>query len=131
MSRLTALLLLALALASAPLLRADEAAPAVKRQTYVYVLKLVPRLHDEQAWTETDKGTVGRHFQRLKDATAAGQVVFAGRTMESGDKTFGLVVFEADNEAAAKKFADEDPAVAGGAMTVTVHPFALVLQRKS
>jgi len=53
----------------------------------------------------------------------------AGRTMESGEKTFGLVIFEAANEAAAKTFAESDPAVAAGVMTVDVHPFALVLQR--
>jgi uncharacterized protein YciI len=125
---------LLLALLSAPLARADEAAPAAaapKKQTFVYVLRLVPRLHDDKAWTKEDGDIVGRHFQRLKDATAAGTVVFAGRTMESGDKTFGLVVFEAANADEAKAFADGDPAVTDGVMTVTVHPFALVLQRSA
>jgi len=113
-----------------PGLRAEEAVAPAKKPTFVYVLHLVPRLHDDKAWTKEDSQIVGRHFQRLKDATAAGTVVFAGRTLESGDKTFGLVVFEAANADEAKAFADADPVVAGGVMTVDVHPFALVLQRK-
>ena len=112
-----------------PLARADDAPAPAKPKTFVYVLHLVPRLHDDKAWTKEDSAIVGRHLQRLKDATAAGTVVFAGRTTESGDKTFGLVVFEAANASEAKAFADADPTVIGGVMTVDVHPFALVLQR--
>jgi uncharacterized protein YciI len=107
---------------------ASPAAPA--KQTFVYVLRLVERLHDDKAWSTADQQAVGAHFQRLKDDTAARKVVFAGRTMEPGDKTMGLVVFEAANDAEAKAYAESDPAVTGGVMTVTVHPFALVLQRK-
>jgi uncharacterized protein YciI len=112
-------------------LHAETAPAPVKPATFIYVLHLVPRLHDDKAWTKEDGETVGRHFQRLKDATAQGTVVFVGRTKESGDKTFGIVVFEAATPDEAKAFAESDPAVAGGVMTVDVHPFALVLQRKS
>jgi len=119
------------ALVAIPVLRADDdAATPAKKETYIYVLHVVPRLYDDKAWTKEDGESVGRHFQRLKDATAAGTVVFAGRTMESGDKTFGIVVFEAASADAATAFADGDPAVVDGVMTVDVHPFALVLQRK-
>lgn len=108
---------------------AEEAA-ATKLSKFVYVLKLVPRLHDDKAWTEQDNQTIGRHFEHLKQATAAGKVVLAGRTQESGDKTFGIVIFEAESESAAKDFMSSDPAVVGGLMTATVHPFAVALQRK-
>jgi len=113
----------------APGLRAEDAPAPAKKATFVYVLHLVPRLYEEKDWTKEDGEVVGRHFQRLKEATAAGTVVFAGRTKESGDKTFGLVVFEAANADEAKIFAESDPAVTGRVMTVDVHPFALVLQR--
>jgi|SRR5688572_17710613 len=133
MKRLLLLLTLALSVSFLTPARADEPAATTppKKQTFVYVLRLVPRLHDDKAWSKEDSAVVGRHFQKLKDATAAGTVVFAGRTMESGDKTFGLVVFEAAHPEEAKTFAESDPAVTGGVMTVTVHPFALVLQRTS
>jgi uncharacterized protein YciI len=129
MKRFTVFILLALLATSAA--RAEEPAATTpsKKQTFIYMLRLVPRLHDEKAWTKEDSAIVGRHFQKLKNATAAGTVIFAGRTMEAGDKTFGLVVFEAPNSDEAKTFAESDPAVTDGVMTVTVHPFALVLQR--
>ena len=107
-------------------------APATQAvQQYVYVLKLVPRLHDDKAWTAADQASVQKHFMRLKEATDRGEVIFAGRTNEPGDKTFGLVVFEATDEAAARAFMEADDAVKSGVMTATLHPYLLVLQRKS
>lgn len=41
------------------------------------------------------------------------------------------MIFEASNIEAARAFAESDPAVVGGVMTVEVRPFALVLLRKS
>lgn len=123
-------LLLALLLAATtPAFCADEPAPAQKNR-FIYVLRLVERLHDDKAWTKPDEEAVGRHFRHLKAATESGQVIMAGRTMEPGDKTFGLVLFEADTADAAQAFAESDPAVHAGVMTVEVHPFALVLMRK-
>jgi uncharacterized protein YciI len=58
-------------------------------------------------------------------------LILAGRTSESGDKTFGISIFEAPDEDAARKFMQEDPAVAGGLMTAELHPFAVALQRKN
>jgi hypothetical protein len=50
--------------------------------TYVYVLRLDPRLHADAAWTDADRAAVGRHFQYLSKVTETGQVVLAGRTSE-------------------------------------------------
>ncbi|MDQ5977875.1 MAG: uncharacterized protein QG602_847, partial [Verrucomicrobiota bacterium] len=41
--------------------------------------------------------------------TEGGSFVVVGRTLEPGDKPFGLVIFEADNSEQAKKFAESDP----------------------
>ena len=101
-----------------------------KPKQFIYVLHLVPRLHDDKAWTEQDKAAVERHFNRLKDATKTGQVFLAGRTSESGDKTFGIVIFEAANEEAARVFVNGDPAVIAGIMTAELHPFGIALQRE-
>ena len=59
------------------------------------VLYLASRLHDQQAWSKDDIAAVDQHFNRLKAATDKGQVIFAGRTAESLEKAFGIVVFEA------------------------------------
>ena len=98
--------------------------------TYVYVLRLDPRLHDDAAWTDGDRATVSAHFQYLSKATQAGKVILAGRTDESFDKTFGLVIYEAENEEAARAFMESDPAVVAGVMTATLHPYSIALQRK-
>jgi uncharacterized protein YciI len=57
-------------------------------------------------------------------------VILAGRTSEPGDKTFGLVIFEAKDDAAAQHFMESDPSVVAGVMTATLHPYTVALQRK-
>ncbi|WP_284618767.1 YciI family protein [Aquabacterium humicola] len=101
-----------------------------KLQQFVYVLKVSPAFHDATRWTARENEAVGRHFARLKDATAAGRVIFAGRSNEALSATFGLVVFEAESEPAARQFMETDPAVEAGVMTATLHPYVLALQRR-
>lgn len=122
-----AFLLLPLLACAAEQKPAASAAPKPKQ--FVYVLKLTPRLHDDAAWNEADKQAVRAHFAHLQAATQARQVILAGRTLEPGDKTFGLVIFEAASASDATAFMQSDPAVAAGVMTATVHPYAVVLQR--
>jgi len=86
---------------------ATPAPAAPQPKQFVYVLKLVPRLHDDAAWTDADKQAVGAHFARLQAATKTGQVILAARTFMAGD-----------------------PAVTAGVMTATVHPYAVALLRK-
>jgi uncharacterized protein YciI len=119
-----------LLLATASSGRAQDVVAVAKPKQYVYVLRLVPRVHDNDAWTEADKAAVSQHFQRLQQATADGQVILAGRTSEPGDKTFGLVIFEAKDDAAAQHFMESDPSVVAGVMTATLHPYTVALQRK-
>jgi uncharacterized protein YciI len=113
-----------------PAAPAASAAAGPKLKQWVYVLRLIPRLHDDQAWTDADKAAVSRHFAHLSAATKAGQVILAGRTTEPGDRTFGLVVFEAADEAAARTFMASDPSVVEKVMTAELHPYAVALQRK-
>ncbi|MBQ0934087.1 YciI family protein [Ideonella paludis] len=104
-------------------------AKAMSRPTFLYVLRLAPTLHQDSGWTDRERGLVGAHFQYLKAATEAGQVLLAGRTNEPLDKTFGLVIFEADDEAAARRFMEGDPAVKAGVMLATLHPYGVALKR--
>jgi len=106
---------------------AEEA--AAKPTQYLYVLRVVPKFYDEKAWTDADNAAVSRHFKRLQEAAAKGQVVLAGRTNESLADTFGLVIFEAATEDAARRFMEEDPAVQAGVMTATLHSYAVAVQR--
>lgn len=118
------------ALLVAPCLAADTQAEG-KRQQYIYVLHLTPRMHEANAWTDKENGVIGQHFARLAKATDAGQVILAGRTSEAPDKTFGLVIFEAEDEEAARLFMQSDPAVVANIMSATLHPYSVALYRKT
>jgi uncharacterized protein YciI len=111
-------------------LPAQESQPEKPKQ-FIYVLRLVPRLYADANWTPQDEKVLQHHFVRFQEAIKAGQLILAGRTSESGDKTFGIAVFQAKDEAAARKFMEEDPAVAGGLMTAELHPFTVALERKN
>jgi len=112
---------------STPAAAPAKAAPV---KNFLIVLKLVPRLYDEKAWTEADNATVGKHFVRLQEAAARNQVLLAGRTEEPLDRTMGLIIFSAPDEAAAREFMDGDPCVAAGLMTATLHPYGVAVRGK-
>jgi uncharacterized protein len=89
----------------------------------------VPRLYSDAAWTKEDEMALSRHFARFKHAIETGELILAGRTSEPGDKTFGIAIFEAKDETAARKFMESDPAVVAGLMTAELHPFSVALQK--
>lgn len=110
----------------------EQANPAPGNpKTFIYVLKLVPRLYDDKKWTKEDTSALHQHFTRFQDAIKSGQLILAGRTKEPGDRTFGIAIFRASDEAAAKKFMESDPAVVAKLMTAELHPFDLAVQRKA
>ncbi len=108
-----------------------QAPKTEKPKQFIYVLRLVPRLYSDSNWTKEDKTVLERHFARFQEAAKSGQLILAGRTSEPGDKTFGVAIFEASDEATARKFMQADPAIAGGLMTADLHPFAVALERKN
>lgn len=110
-------------------LPAQTPEPAKKPKQFIYVLRLVPRLHSDSAWTKDDEAALSRHLARFKEAIKTGQLILAGRTLEPGDKTFGIAILEAPDEAAARSFMEGDPAVVAGLMTAELHPFAVALHR--
>ena len=50
------------------------------------------------------------------------------RTQET-EGTFGITIFEAPDEDAARAIMEADPAVAGGVMAATLHPYAVAVAR--
>jgi uncharacterized protein YciI len=109
----------------------ENANPEAGKPTFMYVLKLVPRLYDEKKWTKEDNAAVDRHFTRFQEAAKSGQLILAGRTKEPGDNTFGIAIFRASDEAAARKFMESDPVVVDKLMTAELHPFSVHMQRKN
>ena len=128
MTRLLAALLLVLLFCGAAF--SQETRKKKESRQYVYVLKLIPRLLDEKNWTEQDGRIVGRHFRRLQHLHKEGRVILAGRTLNESDPSqFGVVIFEADTEAEARKVMEEDDAVKEKIMTAQLFPFSVALVR--
>lgn len=107
---------------------ADSAAPATKH--FLIILRPVPRLHTEAAWTDSDNTATYAHFKRLKEAAAEGRVVLAGKTDEPLDRTLGLVILAATDEAEARAFMESDPCVTAGVMTAELRPYGLAIRGK-
>jgi uncharacterized protein YciI len=108
----------------------ENANPESGKPAFIYVLRLVPRLYDDKKWTKEDNAALDRHFIRFQEAAKSGQLILAGRTKEPGDKTFGIAIFRASDEADARKFMESDPTVVAKLMTAELHPFSVHTQRK-
>ena len=80
--------------------------------------------------TPEEEETVSRHFAYLSDLTERGVMILVGRTQNSDESTFGIAIFEAENESAARTIMENDPAVAGGVMSATLYPYKVALIRK-
>jgi len=80
--------------------------------------------------TPQEAETVSRHFSYLKDLTEKGVMILMGRTQNNDENTFGIAIFEAEDESAARRIMENDPAVAGGVMHATLYPYKVALMRK-
>ena len=96
---------------------------------FIYVIRPVSRLQVEAHWTETDNAVVAEHFGYLKGLLADGRLILAGKTDGLDERTFGIVVFEAESMEAAERTMKDDPAVKAGIMTGEVFGYSVALGR--
>jgi uncharacterized protein YciI len=80
--------------------------------------------------TPAEAETVSRHFAYLKDLTEKGVMIIVGRTQNKDENTFGIAIFEAEDEAAARQIMENDPAIIGDVMNATLYPYKVALMRK-
>ena len=99
----------------------------MKKKQFIYVLKLVPHLLYEKNWTDTEEKIVNRHFEVLEKLQQQGKLILAGRTMNFDEKTFGIVIFEAESEQDAYIIMENDPAVKEKVMTAELFPYRVAL----
>ena len=93
---------------------------------WIYFLH-APREDFAATMTEEEQHVWGEHFERLQRLVTEGVVVLAGPTL--GRVNTGINVFEAEDEAAARRIMEEDPAVASGIATGELRPFRVALLR--
>jgi uncharacterized protein YciI len=78
--------------------------------------------------TPDEQRLVEAHFAYLVELRDRGILILAGRTQEA-EGTFGVSIFEADDEAAAREVMEADPAVAAGVFVASLHPYRIAVAR--
>jgi uncharacterized protein len=93
-----------------------------------YLYRIHPtRLDMLHESTPREQEIVGQHFRYLQQLMAEGTLILAGRTLNTDDSTFGIVIFNASDDAAAQAIASNDPAVMQGVMRAEVFPYRVAL----
>jgi uncharacterized protein YciI len=77
--------------------------------------------------TPEEFAVIGEHMDFLKAKLAAGELILVGRTQD--EFPIGITVFEAADQEAADRFAQEDPAVTKGIFNATCRPYSVFLMR--
>jgi uncharacterized protein YciI len=86
-----------------------------------------PRENFAATMTDEEEAVWAVHFERFQRMLAEGSLVLVGPTL--GAKNTGIAVFEAPDEAAARRIMDDDPVIAGGYATGELRPFRVSLMR--
>lgn len=86
-----------------------------------------PRENFAATMTDEENEAWGRHFERLKQLLDDGVLIMAGPTL--GTINTGVSVFEAPDQAAARKIVDDDPAIIGGFARGELRPYRVSLLR--
>ena len=92
---------------------------------FVYLIMPTRETFLEDSTPEEDR-IVEQHFEYLEDLLAKGRLVLAGRCLDGPP---GIVVFEAENEQAARQIMLGDPSVAAGVFHAILHPYRVALLR--
>ncbi len=80
--------------------------------------------------TPAEAELVSRHFAYLQQLMEQGGLILAGRTLNSDETSFGIVVFLAGSEQEARQIMENDPAVREGVMRASLFPYRIALIRE-
>lgn len=80
--------------------------------------------------TPEEAEVVSRHFAHLEALTEKGVMILVGRTQNRDESTFGIAIFEAEDDLAARAIMESDPAVRAGVMRAELYPYQVALMRK-
>ena len=77
--------------------------------------------------TDREDKVIETHFAYLSDLKEKGVVKLAGRTTNTDASSFGVMIFEARDEHAAREIMANDPAVKEGVLAARLFPFRIAL----
>ncbi len=86
-----------------------------------------PRENFAETMTDAEQAVWGDHFARLQRLYAEGTIILVGPTL--GPVNTGIAIFEAPDEAAARKFMEADPTITSGYARGELRPFRVSLLR--
>lgn len=86
-----------------------------------------PREDFAATMTAEEEAVWSVHFERFERLLAEGVLILVGPTL--GEHNTGIAIFEAPDEAAARKLMEEDPVIAGGFARGELRPFRVSLMR--
>ena len=73
--------------------------------------------------TDEEASILSDHVNYLEGLTRQGVVLVFGRTQNNDSSTFGIVIFRAESEDAARSIMNNDPAVKKGIMRAELFPY--------
>lgn len=94
---------------------------------YLYRIQPVRPAMLSEAPTEEESRLTSEHFHYLKNLMESGQVILAGRTLGTGYDSFGIIIFQAEDDAAARTLVENDPAVKARVFRAELHPYRVAL----
>ncbi|HKF86359.1 MAG TPA: YciI family protein [Candidatus Limnocylindrales bacterium] len=94
--------------------------------TWIYFIH-PPRDDFAETMTEAEGEAWGRHWARIQRLYLEGRIILVGPTL--GRVNTGICIFEADDEDAARRMMDEDPAIAEGFARGELRPIRVSLLR--
>ncbi len=86
-----------------------------------------PRDDFAATMTPEEEAVWSVHFDRFQRLLAEGTIILVGPTL--GAHNTGIAIFEAPDEAAARRIMEEDPVIAGGFARGELRPFRVSLMR--
>src|SRR5688572_23658536 len=98
-------------------------------EQWLYILKPTRLGMLTEGPTTEETAAVSRHFAHLQELTKQGVMILVGRTQNADENTIGLAIFEAEDESAARKIMESDPAIVGGVMRADLYPYQIALMR--
>ena len=97
---------------------------------WLYRIQPVRNTMLSEGSTPEEDEAASRHFNYLKDLLEKGVLVLAGRTLNTDNSSFGICIFEAEDEAAARKIMEADPAVQMRVFRAELYPYRVALIKK-
>jgi len=99
----------------------------INMPTYIYRIQPVrPEMLSEGPTGEEER-IAGEHFEYLKRLMAEGELILAGRTLNSDYSAFGIAIFEARDDARMRAITADDPGVAQKLFRAEWFPYRIAL----